>query len=116
LHCRDERQPVSMGTDALGDPERFNRTISRSGFIGASGKACERDRTIEEALSTINAIHGARENSFFKKIQLYIIFKMEGNGLSETVRIKSQILAARQDRESTLNCLTEASLLRDEQS
>jgi predicted ATPase/DNA-binding winged helix-turn-helix (wHTH) protein len=66
------------------------------GFIGASAEGLRKTGQFEEALFAINGAIGRVANS-----------GVEFN-LSELLRIKSQILAAQHDRESALNCLTEA--------
>ena len=65
-------------------------------FIGALAEGLRKTRQFEEALFTVNGAIARAENS-----------GAESN-LSELLRIKSQILAARHDRESAMNCLTEA--------
>jgi predicted ATPase/DNA-binding winged helix-turn-helix (wHTH) protein len=66
------------------------------GLIGASAEGLRKTGQFEEALFAINGAIGRATNS-----------GVEFN-LSELLRIKSQILAAQHDRESALNCLTEA--------
>ncbi|MEH2567211.1 ATP-binding protein [Bradyrhizobium sp. AZCC 2289] len=65
-------------------------------FIGALAEGLRKTGQFKEALFTINGAIARATNS-----------EVEIN-LSELLRIKSQILAARHDRESALNCLTEA--------
>ena len=65
-------------------------------FIGASADVLRRTGRLEEALFTINGAIARATNS---GVEL---------DLSELLRIKSQILAVRHDRESAMNCLTEA--------
>jgi hypothetical protein len=65
-------------------------------FIGASADGLRRTGRLEEALFTINGAIARATNS---GVEL---------DLSELLRIKSQILAVRHDRESAMNCLTEA--------
>ncbi|WMT79650.1 winged helix-turn-helix domain-containing protein [Bradyrhizobium sp. Ash2021] len=74
--------------------QQFNLLIP--GFIGASAEGLRKTGQFEEALFTINGAIARATNS-----------GVEFN-LSELLRIKSQILAARRDRESAMNCLTEA--------
>jgi predicted ATPase len=74
--------------------QQFNLLIT--GFIGASAEGLRKIGQFEEALFTINGAIARATNS-----------GMEFN-LSELLRIKSQILAAQHDRESAMNCLTEA--------
>jgi predicted ATPase len=73
-------------------------------FIGALAEGLCKTGQFEEALFTINGGIARAKNS-----------GAESN-LSELLRIKSQILAAQYDRESALNCLTEALTLAREQS
>jgi len=74
--------------------QQYNLLIP--GFIGASAEGLRKTGRFEEALFTINRAIARATNS---GVEL---------DLSELLRIKSQILAARHDRESALNCLTEA--------
>jgi predicted ATPase len=67
-----------------------------TGFIGASAEGLRKTGQVEEALFTINGAIARAKNSGVEF------------DLSELLRIKSQILAARHDRESAMNCLTEA--------
>ena len=65
-------------------------------FIGALAEGLGKTRQIEEALFAINgAISRAKDSG----VEV---------DLPELLRIKSQILAARHDRESAMSCLTEA--------
>jgi predicted ATPase len=74
--------------------QQFNLLIP--GFIGASAEGLRKTGQFEEALFTINGAIARATNS---GVEFYS---------SELLRIKSQILAARHDRESAKNCLTEA--------
>jgi predicted ATPase/DNA-binding winged helix-turn-helix (wHTH) protein len=74
--------------------QQFNLLIT--GFIGALAEGLRKTGKFKDALLTINGAIARVTNS-----------GVEIN-LSELLRIKSQILAARHDRESALNCLTEA--------
>jgi predicted ATPase len=65
-------------------------------FIGALAEGLRKTGQFEEALFTINGAIARAKNT-----------GAESN-LSELLRIKSQILAAQHDRESALDCLTEA--------
>jgi predicted ATPase len=65
-------------------------------FIGALAEGLRKTGRFEQALFTINGAIGRAKNG-----------GAESN-LSELLRIKSQILAAQHDRESAMNCLTEA--------
>jgi predicted ATPase/DNA-binding winged helix-turn-helix (wHTH) protein len=74
--------------------QQFNLLIT--GFIGALAEGLRKTGQFKEALFTINGAITRATNS-----------GVEIN-LSELLRIKSQILVAQHDRESALNCLTEA--------
>src|SRR5580658_661337 len=74
--------------------QQYNLYISR--FIGALAEGLRKTGQFEEALFTINGAIARATNS---GVEL---------DLSELLRIKSQVLAARRDRESAVNCLTEA--------
>jgi predicted ATPase len=65
-------------------------------FIGVSAEGLRKAGQFEEALFTINGAIARATNSGAEF------------HLSELLRIKSQILVARHDRESAMNCLTEA--------
>jgi predicted ATPase len=74
--------------------QQYNLHIPR--FIGALAEGLGKTGQFEEALFTINRAIARATNS---GVEL---------DLPEMLRIKSQILAARHDRELTMNCLTEA--------
>jgi predicted ATPase len=74
--------------------QQYNVLIT--GFIGALAEGLRKTGRFEEALFTINGGIARATNS---GVEL---------DLSELLRIKSQILAGQDDRESALNCLTEA--------
>ena len=74
--------------------QQYNLLIT--GFIGALAEGLRKTGQFEEALFTINGAIARATNS---GVEL---------DLSELLRIKSQILAAQHDRESAMNCLTEA--------
>jgi predicted ATPase len=74
--------------------QRYNLQITR--FIGALAEGLRKTGRFEEALFTIN---GAIARATSSGVEFC---------LSELLRIKSQILAAQYDRESAMNCLTEA--------
>ena len=82
--------------------QQYNLLIP--GFIGASAEGLRKTGRFEEALFTINGAIARAANSGVEF------------DLSELLRIKSQILAARHDRESAMNCLTEALAVAREQS
>jgi predicted ATPase/DNA-binding winged helix-turn-helix (wHTH) protein len=94
------RQEAEAGLDllrsALGTlrAQQFNLLITD--FIGASVEGLSKTGQFEEALVTIDGAIARAKNS---GVEFY---------LSEVLRIKSQILAAQHDRESAMNCLTEA--------
>jgi predicted ATPase len=74
--------------------QQYNLLIP--GFTGALAEGLRRTGQFEEALFTINGAIARATNSGAEL------------DLSELLRIESQILAAQHDRESALNCLTEA--------
>jgi predicted ATPase len=82
--------------------QQYNLLIP--GFIGALAEGLCKTGQFEEALLTINGAIARAKNS-----------GAEFN-LSELLRIKSQILAAQHDRESAMNCLTEALIVARAQS
>jgi predicted ATPase len=74
--------------------QQYNLVIP--GFIGALAEGLRKTAQFEEALFTINGAVARAKNSGAEL------------DLSELLRIKSQVLSAQDDRESALNCLTEA--------
>jgi tetratricopeptide (TPR) repeat protein len=74
--------------------QQFNLHIT--GFTGALAEGLRKAGQFEEALFTINGAIARATNCAVEV------------DLAELLRIKSQILAARHDRESAMNCLTEA--------
>ena len=74
--------------------QQYNLLITR--IIGASADGLRKTGQFEEALFTINGAIARATNS---GVEL---------DLSELLSIKSQVLAARHDRESAMHCLTEA--------
>jgi predicted ATPase len=74
--------------------QQFNLLIT--GFIGASAQGLCKTGQFEEALFTVNGAIARATNSGAEL------------DLSELLRIKSQILVAQHDRESAMNCLTDA--------
>jgi predicted ATPase/DNA-binding winged helix-turn-helix (wHTH) protein len=74
--------------------QQYNLLVT--GFVGALAEGLRKTGQFEEALFTINGAVARATNSGSEL------------GLSELLRIKSQILVARHDRESAMNCLTEA--------
>jgi hypothetical protein len=75
------------------DAQRYNFLVPR--FIGASAEGLRQTGRFEVALFTINDAIVPATNS-----------GMEVD-LAELLRIESQILAARRDREAAMNCLTD---------
>jgi predicted ATPase/DNA-binding winged helix-turn-helix (wHTH) protein len=82
--------------------QQYNVHLSR--FIGATAAGLCKIGKFEEALFTINGAIARVTNSGLQF------------DLSELLRIRSQILAARHDRESAMNCLTEALVVARTQS
>ena len=82
--------------------EKYQLVITT--FAGALAEGLRKAGQLEEALFTINGAiaHAARSGSQFD--------------LAELLRIKSQILAARQERQSAIDCLAEALAVAREQS
>jgi tetratricopeptide (TPR) repeat protein len=74
--------------------QQYNLLIP--GFTGALAEGLRKTGQFEEALFTIN---GAIARAINSGLEL---------DLSELLRIKAQVLAAQHDRESAMNCLTEA--------
>ena len=74
--------------------QRYKLQITR--FVGALAEGLRKTGRFEEALFTVN---GAIARAASSGVEFF---------LSELLRIKSQILAAQYDRESAMNCLTEA--------
>jgi predicted ATPase len=81
---------------ALGTLRAQQYNLQITGFIGASAEGLRKTGQFEEALFAINGAIARATNSGV------------GFNLSELLRIKSQILATQHDRESAMNCLTEA--------
>jgi predicted ATPase len=82
--------------------QQYNLLIT--GFIGALAEGLRKTGQFEEALFTVNGGIARATNSGMEL------------DLSELLRIKSQILAAQHDRESAMNCLTEALVVARKQS
>jgi predicted ATPase len=74
--------------------QQYNLLVT--GFVGALAEGLRKIGQFEEALFTINGAIARATNSGVEF------------DLSELLRIKSQILVAQHDRESAMNCLTEA--------
>ena len=93
------REEPETGLDlirsALGTLHAQQYNLLTSGFIGALAEGLRKTGQFEEALFTINGAVARAKNSGAEM------------DLSELLRIKSQVLAEH-DRESAMNCLTEA--------
>ena len=95
--ARDEPEAgVNLLRSALETLRAQQYYLQITRFIGALAEGLRKTRQLEEALFTINGAIARATNS-----------GVEFN-LAELLRIKSQILVAQHDRESALNCLTEA--------
>ncbi len=96
--ARDERGAgldlLRSALETMRGAQQYNLLIT--GVIGALADGLRKSGQLEEALSTIDGAIARAKNS---GVEL---------DLSELLRIKSQILVARHDRESAMNCLTEA--------
>jgi predicted ATPase len=95
--ARDESETgLDLLRSALETLSAQQYNILITDFIGASADGLRKTGQFEEALFTVNGAIARAKNS-----------GAESN-LPELLRIKSQILAAQHDRESAMNCLTEA--------
>ncbi len=95
--ARDEPEAgLDLLRSALETLRAQQHNLLMTGFIGALAEGLRKTGQFEEALFTINGAIARATNS---GVEL---------DLSELLRIKSQVLAARHDREPALNCLTEA--------
>ena len=95
--ARDEPEAgVDLLRTALATLRAQQYNLLIPGFTGALAEGLRRTGQFEEALFTINGAIARATNSGAEL------------DLSELLRIESQILAAQHDRESALNCLTEA--------
>jgi predicted ATPase len=96
--ARDERGAgldlLRSALETMRGAQQYNLLIT--GVIGASAEGLRKSGQLEEALFTIDGAIARAKNS---GVEL---------DLSELLRIKSQIFAARHDRESAMNCLIEA--------
>jgi tetratricopeptide (TPR) repeat protein len=92
----DPEAGLDLLRSALGTLRAVQYNVLLPGFIGASADGLRKIGQFEEALFTIDGAIARARNS---GVEL---------DLPELLRIKSQILAARHDRESAMNCLTEA--------
>jgi predicted ATPase/DNA-binding winged helix-turn-helix (wHTH) protein len=95
--ARDEPEAgLDLLRSALGKLRAQQYDIHTPRFIGALAEGLRKTEQFEEALFAINEAVARATNSGVEF------------SLSELLRIKAQILAARHDRESAMNCLTEA--------
>jgi predicted ATPase/DNA-binding winged helix-turn-helix (wHTH) protein len=95
--ARDEPEVgLDLLRSALGTLRAQQYNLLIPGFIGALTEGLRKTGQFEEALFTINGAIARATNSGVEF------------DLSELLRIKSQILATQHDRESAMNCLTEA--------
>jgi predicted ATPase/DNA-binding winged helix-turn-helix (wHTH) protein len=95
--ARDESETgLDLLRSALETLSAQQYNILITDFIGASADGLRKTGQFEEALFTVNGAIARAKNS-----------GAESN-LPELLRIKSQILSALHDRESAMNCLTEA--------
>ena len=95
--ARDEPEVgLDLLRSALGTLRAQQYNLLIPSFIGALTEGLRKTGQFEEALFTINGAIARATNSGSEL------------DLSELLRIKSQILATQHDRESAMNCLTEA--------
>jgi predicted ATPase/DNA-binding winged helix-turn-helix (wHTH) protein len=95
--ARDEPEAgLDFIRSALGTLRSQQYNLLITGFIGASAEGLRKTGQFEEALFTINGAIARATNS---GVEFY---------LPELLRIRSQILAAQNDRESAMNCLAQA--------
>ena len=103
--ARDEPEAgLDLLRGALESLRAQQYNIPITGFIGALAEGLRKTGQFEEALLTVNGGIARATNS-----------GMELN-LSELLRIKSQVLAARHDHEEAMKCLTEALVVARAQS
>jgi predicted ATPase/DNA-binding winged helix-turn-helix (wHTH) protein len=95
--ARDEPEAgLDFIRSALGTLRSQQYNLLITGFIGASAEGLRKTGQFEEALFTINGAIARATNS---GVEFY---------LPELLRIRSQILAAQNERESAMNCLAQA--------
>jgi predicted ATPase/DNA-binding winged helix-turn-helix (wHTH) protein len=95
--ARDEPEAgLDLLRSALGTLRSQQYNLLITGFIGTSAEGLRKTGQLEEALFTISGAIARATNS---GVEFY---------LPELLRIKSQILAAQNDRESAMNCLAQA--------
>jgi predicted ATPase/DNA-binding winged helix-turn-helix (wHTH) protein len=94
------REEPEAGLDllrsALETPHAIQYNLLITDFAGAVAEGLRKTGQFEEALFTVNGAIARAKNT---GVELYS---------SDLLRIKSQILAARHDRQSAMNCLAEA--------
>jgi tetratricopeptide (TPR) repeat protein len=94
------REEPEAGLDllrsALETPHALQYNLLITDFAGAVAEGLRKTGQFEEALFTVNGAIARAKNT---GVELYS---------SDLLRIKSQILAARHDRQSAMNCLAEA--------
>jgi predicted ATPase/DNA-binding winged helix-turn-helix (wHTH) protein len=104
IACDEPEAGLDLLRSALQILHAQQYNVLLPGFIGALAEGLRKIGQFEEALFTINGGIARATNSGMESY------------LSELLRIKSQILAAQHDRESAMNCLTEALAVAREQS
>ena len=96
IACHELEAGLDLLRSGLETLRAQQSNLQITGFIGALAEGLRKTGQFEEALFTINGAIARATNSGVEF------------DLSELLRIKSQILVARHDRESAMNCLTEA--------
>jgi predicted ATPase/DNA-binding winged helix-turn-helix (wHTH) protein len=92
----DPEAGLDLLRSALGILRAQQYNLQTTRFIGTLAEGLRKTGQFEEALLSVNGAIARATNS---GVEFY---------LAELLRIKSQILAARHERESAMNCLTEA--------
>jgi tetratricopeptide (TPR) repeat protein len=95
IACEEPESGLDLLRSSVGTLRAQQYNILLPSFIGAVAEGLHKNGQFEEALLTINGAIARATNS---GAEFY---------LSELLRIKSQVLAALNDRESAMNCLTE---------
>jgi predicted ATPase/DNA-binding winged helix-turn-helix (wHTH) protein len=96
IACHELEAGLDLLRSGLETLRAQQSNLQITGFIGALAEGLRKTGQFEEALFTINGAIARATNSGVEF------------DLSELLRIKSQILVARHDRESAKNCLIEA--------
>src|SRR6266403_354714 len=96
IACHELEAGLDLLQSGLETLRAQQSNLQITGFIGALADGLRKTGQFEEALFTINGAVARAKNSGVEF------------DLSELLRIKSQILLARHDRESAKNCLTDA--------